>query len=888
VSGLALAVGMVPALAGAGPAPRAAAATGAAAAPADDLTASSDSFRDGWDQSEDPNLIGPSAVPSFVQRFSHVVNGQVYAQPLVASGKLIVTTENDNVYGLDPSTGNQIWTDHLGSPFVMTSVKALRKCGDLTPYIGITGTPAYYNGNIYVFANVLVARKPQYYLFGIRVSDGAIVQKTLISGHPTNDKLLTFSAQQQMERPGVLVTGGYAYAAFASHCDFRPYTGYVVRVTLSGTHAVDLWTDESGNTYNRGGIWQGAGGVLSDTVGRIFVTSGNGISPAIGAGGHPPGQLSESVIRLGLTHQVMAAKDFFSPADAPQLDAADSDFGSGGPVELPFGTTSGTTSYPHLLLQGGKEGRLFVLNLDNLGGRTASNSGALFFTNAYGGQYGHPAAFGDTTTLNPSTQDFSNDFVFSAGKNDPLRVFRVLASGSGTPILSEVGNTSLTYPFSSGSPVVTSDSNHDASSVVVWEIRSSGSAGTIGELDAYSLGSLISSNGQASTCTSSSTCTLTPIWHASLGTVAKFSTPATSNGWVYVGTRDGHVIGYAAQTTNAPVVSAAAALPPTGVSTTTSRLVSITARNTVTFTQVSARTGSSNALVTTPQYTVGQLTETKKGSTAAHPVTLPVTLAKGDKLHAQVTFAPAAPGPATGALTFTTSTGRIRVVPLTGTGIKPGLYATPGSVAFPLAADQGVIDVPVGISAFEQVDIINGGTTTETIKSISRPAGPFKATGVPAIGTKITPGQSFVVQLIFSPTQPGPASARFRIAVSHGKRVTVPLSGIGAPSVSKVTASQSTISFGSVPVGTTATQNIHITNDGNIPSTVTVPVAPKAPFHSLYHVAKGLPFNPQYDLLIPVTFTPTTKGTFSAPYRLVWTDRLGTHSLTVMLTGTGA
>jgi uncharacterized membrane protein YfcA len=47
VSGLALAVGMVPALAGAGPAPRAAAATGAAAAPADDLTASSDSFRDG-------------------------------------------------------------------------------------------------------------------------------------------------------------------------------------------------------------------------------------------------------------------------------------------------------------------------------------------------------------------------------------------------------------------------------------------------------------------------------------------------------------------------------------------------------------------------------------------------------------------------------------------------------------------------------------------------------------------------------------------------------------------------------------------------------------------------------------------------------------------------
>jgi Abnormal spindle-like microcephaly-assoc'd, ASPM-SPD-2-Hydin len=102
-----------------------------------------------------------------------------------------------------------------------------------------------------------------------------------------------------------------------------------------------------------------------------------------------------------------------------------------------------------------------------------------------------------------------------------------------------------------------------------------------------------------------------------------------------------------------------------------------------------------------------------------------------------------------------------------------------------------------------------------------------------------------------------------------------------------VTADQPTTAFGSVKVGTTVTENIHITNNGNIPSRVMVPSPPTAPFHSVFHLPRGLPLNPEYDLLIPVTFTPTTKGTFTGHYRLVWKDRLGTHSLTVLLTGTG-
>ena len=297
--------------------------------------------------------------------------------------------------------------------------------------------------------------------------------------------------------------------------------------------------------------------------------------------------------------------------------------------------------------------------------------------------------------------------------------------------------------------------------------------------------------------------------------------------------------------------------------------------------------GAPNARHAGSRFDGGQVTETRRGSTTAPRGPSPATPPKGDRLDVQVRFAPAAPGGANGTLTFATSTGHSRIVPVTGDGLQTGLNATPGSMTFPLAPDQGITDVPVGIAVPQNVDIINGGTHTETVTSVIPPSGAFTATGLPLRGDKITPGQSFVVQVTFAPSRPGRASGSFTIITSSGRRVTVPLSGIGSPSVSKVAADRPVTAFGSVRVGATATRDIHITNVGNIPSTVKVPRPPRAPFHSLYRVAPGLPFNPGYDLLIPVTFTPTAKGKFTAHYRLVWKDRLGTHSLTVLLTGTG-
>ena len=118
--------------------------------------------------------------------------------------------------------------------------------------------------------------------------------------------------------------------------------------------------------------------------------SGNGVSPPPGPGTSPPGDLAESVVRLAVRPGgSLAAQDFFSPENAPALDSRDIDFGSGGPVGLPFGTQK----YPHLMVAIGKYGTLYLLNRDNLGGREQGPDGtdaALRAICCFAGEWGHP------------------------------------------------------------------------------------------------------------------------------------------------------------------------------------------------------------------------------------------------------------------------------------------------------------------------------------------------------------------------------------------------------------------------------------------------------------------------------------------------------------------
>ena len=635
----AAAVGVVPQLPGAG-------------ARADEVTASQGNLRDGWDASE-PGL-SPSVVAggTFGQLFSTAVDGQVYGQPLVAGSTLIVTTENDSVYGLNTVTGAVKWQRSLG---LALPSSAQGGCTDLTPQIGVTSTPVYdsASGTLYVVAVVNdgpTTGRPHVYMDALDAATGAVRWQAPIQGAPVNDPTRPFDPLSERQRPGLLLLNGWVYAGFASYCDYQPFDGYVAGVNTS-TRAVTLWTDEAGLTDSEGGIWQSGGGLMSDGAARIFVATGNGVSPAPGPGAKPPAELGDAVVRLAVASDgTLSARDFFSPANAPALDASDGDLGSGGPVGLPFGTSS----YPHLLLQAGKEGPIWVLNRDNLGGREQGPGGtsdALAKVGPYKGQWGHPAAFGPVGTVTTSTSD---DYAYYIGSGDYLRYLQFGSGGSGKPGLTNVANSSVKFGFTSGSPVVTSN-GHNPASALVWAVNSSGASGAHAMLQAFPA-------VPAASCTGASPCTMSPVWSSPMFTASKFAIPATDSGRVYMGTRDDHVLGFGSPDA-APVTGAIPAnFGQSPVGTPVTKHVILTAKTSVTISSPTlTSTGSPNP------FTVG--TPTSGG----HPVTLPVKLTAGQDLTVPVTFTPTAPGGVTGSLSLTTSAANFPAisVSLTGDGTRP-------------------------------------------------------------------------------------------------------------------------------------------------------------------------------------------------------------------------
>jgi len=907
---------------------------------ADDTMASLNAMRTGWDNNEP--ALNPTAVHTMssspVWNLTLPDGGSVYGQPLVIGSEVIVATEKDDVYayqnngsGVAPTP---LWSTPLGTPVqILTLGGSFSTCTDLQPYIGVTGTPVYDGaGHIFMFADEMVSGVPKYFFVELNTSDGTLVQPQVqIKGAPSNATSgNNFNAKYQMERPGVYFdpATGAVFAAFASHCDIKPYDGYVIRVapgsppnntTVTATYS--LWSDESKVSYDQAGIWQGGGGVMADPAepGSIYVTSGNGVSPPKGPGSKPPGTLAESVIRLVTnSNGTLSPKDFFSPANAPTLDAGDIDYGSGGPVGVPFvdGNNYQTVA------QVGKDGRIWLLNSQNLGGReqgTNSTDASLFVGHAYGGVWGHPAVFGDTTATlsNAGKAPVDNDFLVSIGRNDVMRVFRFAVTTSNKPWLSNIANSTLSFGFSSGSPIVTSTQNSnpvtEAQSAVIWAVDAPKNtlhpySGLNSELEAYTFGAAIA-NGKPSTCQSSAPCPLPNIWHSTTFISSKFSIPAVSAGWIYVGTRDGHLLAFAPGGTPAPAVASTAMLQ-TAVGTTSSSAVTVTAIKNVIVTGATASTGASNDPNAASEFGVtGQ--PTVNGNSA----TFPVHLKKGDKLSVTTTFTPSVAGASNGTLSLSTSSTTVDV-PLTGEGTQQGIYAettnwaidpaAPGTQTFPWEPDQHIISVPVGIQVPEIVDITNLGTVTQTITKVIPPSGQFTATNLPAVGTKLIPGQSTPVQVTYKPTSAGPATGSFTVVGSSGQKAVVTLSGIGTAAVSQFTAGVSatpvgtahaaamqtagtpvTLDFGSVPVGTTVTNYIQVNNSGNTETLLGATANLAAPFSLPIKASFGLPVNPDADLSLPVTFAPTATGTFTAQYRLIWRDVNGRHTLIVNITGTG-
>ncbi len=217
---------------------------------ADDSTISVNNLRDGWDRNE-PGL-SPAQVssPGFGRRFSTAVDGQVYAQPIVAGPTVIVATENNKVYGIDSTTGAIKWGGSSGKSLGPAWPASSIGCGDLTPNIGVTSTPVYDSttGTVYLTAKVndgSSTSAPHWRIYALDAQTGATRTgwPVTIQGGASNNAGVAFNPFTAQQRPGLLLLGGEVFAGFASHCDHGPYVGWLVGVNTT-TRAMHLWSTE--------------------------------------------------------------------------------------------------------------------------------------------------------------------------------------------------------------------------------------------------------------------------------------------------------------------------------------------------------------------------------------------------------------------------------------------------------------------------------------------------------------------------------------------------------------------------------------------------------------------------------------------------------------------
>jgi hypothetical protein len=287
--------------------------------------------------------------------FAGAVIGQVYAEPLYwrppGSGRrmVIVATEDNVVYGLDPTGGRPFWLRGLGRPVP----RSLLPCGNIDP-VGVTGTPVIdpHSGTLYLDAMIDDRGTPHHRAFAMRLSDGAVAP-----GWPVDVELalrargIVFSSGLQSQRGALALMDDRLYVPFGGNFgDCGDYHGVVLGIRTDPPQAFGAWATRA----PKGGIWA-PGGVVSDGR-RLFVATGNTDAGREWGDG-------EAVIHLPADLQHSSdPRDFFAPPDWRALDAAHAELGGANPlpIDLP--------GAPPLILQLGKDGNAYLLDRANLGG----------------------------------------------------------------------------------------------------------------------------------------------------------------------------------------------------------------------------------------------------------------------------------------------------------------------------------------------------------------------------------------------------------------------------------------------------------------------------------------------------------------------------------------
>ncbi|MGH9700840.1 MAG: hypothetical protein ACRD52_15470, partial [Candidatus Acidiferrales bacterium] len=386
------------------------------------------------------SILTPSNVNStqFGRLFTQNVDGYVFAQPLYVPNLTIngavhnvifVATEHDSVYAFDADSNAgadalPLWHTTFLSSGVTTVSTGNLNTTDINPEIGITGTPVIdlSSKTMYVVAETLEGGTnfvKRLHALNITTGGEQTGSPVVISasvpgtGNGSSGGTLNFDTEWENQRGGLLLYNGVVYIPFASHGDNNDWHGWILGYSTSNLQQRVFTFCTTPNAYN-GGIWMAGEGLPMDSGSNLFLATGNGTFDTTV---NPPVDWGDSILRFDLS-QGAVVQDYFTPSDQNNLDTQDADLGSGGVLVLP--DQPGT--YPHLLVQAGKQGNIYLVNRDifaasdsshplkNMGHYGSSSDGIVQeLDSAVGGMWATPVYF--------------NGKVYFGGSGDYLKAF---------------------------------------------------------------------------------------------------------------------------------------------------------------------------------------------------------------------------------------------------------------------------------------------------------------------------------------------------------------------------------------------------------------------------------------------------------------------------------
>lgn len=491
------------------------------------VTYHNDNARTGLNSSE--TLLTPANVKAglFGKRYYLPVDGAVYAQPLYLPrvkipGKgfrnlIFVATAHDSLYAFDADDesaagATPVWkTSFLDASTGVTTVSSSDVGCTVIPELGIIGTPVIdaASGTIYLIAHTKEnSSQFVYRLHSLDVTNGAER-----SGSPVEIQASGFVPLAHKQRAALLLSAGVIYSPWSGHCDKGTYHGYIMAhdaISLQQLGVFNATPADSGASF-----WNGGAGPAADAKGNIFAVSANGDPD----GNIPAAKFDESVLRLTPAPQLSVA-DLFTPFNRVDLDDADQDLGSSGALLLPDDV--GNAAHPHLLFVSGKEGRMYLLDRDTLGGaQVNSDSAALASLPVLGSSQ----TFGMAAYFNGS--------IYISPKKSPMQAFTV---GAASLAASPWAQTTDTIGYPGATPSITSNGVKNG---IVW-IVSSDDDGKLLAYDASNLSKLYDSESQTIA--------------DQLPSNTEFSLPSIIDGKVYAGGTAGIAI-YGELTPAAPVIT---------------------------------------------------------------------------------------------------------------------------------------------------------------------------------------------------------------------------------------------------------------------------------------------------------------------------------------------